>query len=200
MFERSAARRLTVAVLVAGAFAAAPGAAHAKKQPSCASKGSTTILRTGKVRVFEVGKVNRTVYACLLRNGKKLEVAQYISCGCSSADEPQPVIWVAREAVAVNDSECPPQGQGCTGTVASFDVRDRARKYREDVPTGVISDLVLKPNASFAYIAADTVRKADSAGIGELDAGPDVREGSLARAGSTVYWTKAGQAFSAELQ
>jgi hypothetical protein len=58
---------------------------------------------------------------------------------------------------------------------------------------------VLKGNASFAYIAADTVRKADSAGVGELDPGP-VEAGSLARAGSIVYWTKAGQPFSARLQ
>jgi hypothetical protein len=84
--------------------------------------------------------------------------------------------------------------------VGSFDVRHRVQKYVEDVPGGVISELVLKANASFAYIAGDgTVRKADANGIGQLDPGPAIEQGSLARAGSIVYWTKAGQAFSARL-
>jgi hypothetical protein len=102
--------------------------------------------------------------------------------------------------VAVHEFFCPPDGSPCAGNVASFDVRRRVRKYREEVPGGTISDLVLKSNGSFAYIANDTVRKADSAGIGQLDPGPAIETGSLARAGSTVYWTKAGAPFSAKLQ
>jgi hypothetical protein len=74
------------------------------------------------------------------------------------------------------------------------------RLHRDDVPQGFVAQLVLKPNGSFAYIANDTVRKADSAGVGQLDPGPNIEAGSLARAGSIVYWTKNGQPLSARLQ
>jgi hypothetical protein len=107
---------------------------------------------------------------------------------------------VNAKAVAVNAFFCPPDASPCTGAVASYDLGKRVRKYHESAPGGVVSDLVLKPNGSFAYIAGDTVRKADSAGIGQLDPGPAIEKGSLARAGSTVYWTKVGQPFSAQLQ
>jgi hypothetical protein len=115
------------------------------------------------------------------------------------SDEPTPTILVNRESLAVNSYGCPPPGTGdCAGSVASFDLRRRVRKYHETVPGGVVSQLVLKPNGSFAYIAANAVRKADSAGIGELDPGA-VEAGSLARAGSIVYWTKDGAPYSARL-
>ena len=68
------------------------------------------------------------------------------------------------------------------------------------MPGGVFSQLVLKSNGSFAYIAADgTVRKTDADGFAQLDAGPAVEKGSLSRAGSIVYWTKAGQQFAARI-
>jgi hypothetical protein len=199
---RNARGRMTVAVLVAGAVAAVPaGAVEAKTAPKpCQPKGSTTIARNSKVRVYETGSMNRTVFGCRLAGGKRLAIGTYTSCDCSVADEPQPIVWLNGESVAVHKSFCPPDGSPCTGTVASFDIRKRVRKYREDVPGGLISDLVLKSNGSFAYIANDTVRKADTAGIGQLDPGPAIEKGSLARAGSTVYWTKAGAPFSAQLK
>lgn len=190
-------RALIVALVL---FALPAGVAEAKTK-SCQRKGSHTLASSSKVRVYEVGDVDRTVFGCLRSTNKRKTVATYTSCDCSVGDEPTPRIWLNREAVAVNRYGCPPPGlEGdCGGTVASFDLRKRVKRYAEEVPKGFVAQLVLKPNASFAYIAADTVRKADSAGTGELDAGP-VEAGSLARAGSIVYWTKAGQAFSARLQ
>jgi hypothetical protein len=195
-------RSLTVALLVAGAATVLPaGTAEAKAKP-CQAKGSRTLVSTSKVRVYEVGDIDLTVYGCLRSTGKRKVVADYTSCGCSVGDEPTPRIWVNSEALAVNRYGCPPPGlEGdCGGTVASFDLRKRSKRYGEDVPKGFVAQLALKANGSFAYIAADTVRKADSAGIGQLDPGPMIESGSLARAGSIVYWTKAGQAFSARLQ
>ena len=196
--------RLTVVALLVASLALAPAAAEgAKKKPKpCARKGSTTVAASSKLRVYEVGGYDRTVYGCLRAKNKRMVVARYSSCDCSTSDEPQPPIWLNRETVAANEYGCPPPGGGpeCNGIVASFDIRHRVKKYAEVVPGGIVDDLVLKSNGSFAYIAADTVRKADSAGIGQLDAGPGVEEGSLARAGSIVYWTKAGKAYSTRLQ
>src|SRR4051795_2834667 len=189
-------------VLVALLVALVPtGVAEAKAKP-CQLKGSRTLLASSKVRVYEVGDIDRTVYGCLRSTGKRKAVAGYTSCDCSTSDEPTPRIWLNSEALAVNRYGCPPPGlEGdCGGTVASFDLRKRLKRHGEDVPKGFVAQLTLKANGSFAYIADGTVRKADSAGVGQLDPGPMVEDGSLARAGSIVYWTKAGQAFSARLQ
>ena len=192
-------RPMMVALVVVLAIGPA-GVAEAANKP-CQRKGSHTLASSSKVRVYEVGGIDRTVIGCLRSTDKRKAIATYTSCGCSVSDEPTPKIWLNREAVAVNRYGCPPPGlEGdCGGTVASFDLRKRLKRYGEDVPKGFVAQLVLKPNGSFAYIAADTVRKADSAGTGQLDAGP-VEAGSLARAGSIVYWTKAGQPFSARLE
>jgi hypothetical protein len=198
MRQNFAVRPIILAVLLAVAVPAAPAAAAAKSK-RCDRKGSTTILRTAKVRVYEVGRLDRTVFGCLLRNGRRTAVAEYTSSDSSISDEPRPTIWVNRDSLAAHEFFCPPDASPCTGNVASYDLRRRARKYAETVPGGVISQLVLKSNGSFAYVAADTVRKADSAGIGELDPGPSIEKRSLARAGSIVYWTKLGQPFSARL-
>jgi hypothetical protein len=194
-------RRVMVAVVVAGAAAAIPtGVAEAKTKP-CQLKGSRTLLASSKVRVYEVGDLDRTVYGCLRGTGKRKAVASYSSCDCSVGDDPTPQVWASREALAVNSYGCPPPGLGdCVGTVSSFDLRKRVRKYHDTVPKGFVAQLVLMPNGSFAYIGGDTVRKADGAGAGELDPGPAIEDGSLARAGSIVYWTKADQPFSARLQ
>jgi hypothetical protein len=194
-------RRVMVAVVVAGAAAAIPtGVADAKAKP-CQLKGSRTLLASSKVRVYEVGDLDRTVYGCLRSTGKRKAVASYTSCDCSTGDDPTPQLWVTREALAVNSYGCPPPGLGdCAGSVSSFDLRKRVRKQQDTVPKGFVDQLVLMPNGSFAYIASDTVRKADGAGAGELDPGPAIEKGSLARAGAIVYWTKAGQPYSARLQ
>jgi hypothetical protein len=209
MFQRLAVRRLVLlGALLVGAVAAAPaGAASAKHKPKpCERTGSTTIVRNSLVRVYETRDADfnssnhLTIYGCSLRNGKRMKIAGYVNSGGSTADEPRPTIWLNREAVAANNPFCPPTGDPCTGRVGSFDVHRRVKKYLEDVPGGIAVQLVLKPNASFAYIAGDgTVRKADADGIAQLDPGPAIENGSLALAGSIVYWTKAGQPFSARL-
>jgi hypothetical protein len=189
-------RPVMVALLV---VALPTGVADAKTKP-CQLKGSRTIAASSKVRVYEVGDVDRTVFGCLRSTGKRKAVASYSSCDCSVSDEPTPAVWLNREALAVDSYSCPPPGLGdCVGDASSFDLRRRVKKHQDTVPQGIVSQLVLKSNGSFAYIAADTVRKADAAGVGELDPG-QVEAGSLARAGSIVYWTKAGQPLSARLQ
>jgi hypothetical protein len=192
-------RSLIVALLVVAIGPA--GVAEAKTKP-CQRKASRTLASSSKVRVYEVGDTDRTVVGCLRSTGKRKAVATYTSCDCSVSDEPTPKLWLNREALAVNRYGCPPPGlEGdCAGTVASFDLRQRVKRYGEDVPKGIVAQLVLKPNGSFGYIADDTVRKADGAGVGQLDPGPMIEAGSLARAGSIVYWTKAGEPFSARLQ
>jgi hypothetical protein len=207
MFKKVAVGRVMLGVLLVGAVAAAPaGVASAKPKPKCERKGSVTIARNAQVRVYETKDADfassnhRTIFACSLHDAKRLSIAGYSSCGCSISDEPRPTIWLNKDAVAANNGFCPPSGDPCTGRVGSFDARRHVRKYLEEVPGGVVSELVLKANASFAYIAGDgTVRKADANGIGQFDPGPAIERGSLARAGSIVYWTKAGQPFSARL-
>jgi hypothetical protein len=196
-------RALLVVVLAGAAAALVPaGVADAKAKPKCAPKGSRTLLRTTAVRVYEVGDIDRTIFGCLLGNGRRKAVATYSSCDCSTSDDPTPRTWVARDTVALNAYSCPPIGfdGACAGSVFSYDLRHRARKFQENVPKGYVAQLVLKPNGAFAYVDGDgEVRKVDGAGPAELDAGP-VEPRSLARANSIVYWTKAGQPYSARLQ
>jgi Ca2+-binding RTX toxin-like protein len=192
---------------VRGCELAARASSANEKPVSCARKGSTTIVRNSLVRVYETKdrdwetSTHLTIYGCSLKTGKRLVVSGYVdSQSFSDADEARPTIWLNKEAVAANHWFCPPDGSPCTGRVRSFDVRQRKQRYIEDVPGGVISQLVLKSNGSLAYVAGDgTVRKADSNGVGQLDAGPGIEKGSLARAGSIVYWTKAGEPFSARI-
>src|SRR3954447_5726608 len=180
-------------VLVALLVAVVPtGVAEAKTKP-CQLKGSRTLLASSKVRVYEGGDLDRTVYGCLRSTGKRKAVASYSSCDCSVGDDPTPQVWVSREALAVNSYGCPPPGLGdCVGSVSSFDLRKRVRKYHDTVPKGFVAQLVLMPNGSFAYIGGDTVRKADGAGAGELDPGPAIEDGSPPPAGPGVSSAEGG--------
>src|SRR3954451_16302211 len=170
-------RPLMVALFVVAIGPA--GVAEAATKP-CQRKGSRTLASSSKLRIYEVGDTDRTVVGCLRSTNKRKAVATYTSCDCSVSDEPTPKLWLNGEAVAVNRYGCPPPGlEGdCAGTVTSFDLRQRVKRHGEDVPKGFVAQLVLKPNGSFAYIADDTVRKADSAGTAQIDPGPGIENGS----------------------
>jgi hypothetical protein len=71
--------RLTVVGLLVASLALAPAAAEgAKKTPKpCARKGSTTVAASSKLRVYEVGSYDRTVYGCLRAKNRRMVVARY---------------------------------------------------------------------------------------------------------------------------
>src|SRR5215210_8311060 len=114
-----------LAALVAALLLVPAGLAEAaKRKPKpCAVKRSTTVASSSKLRVYEVGGYDRTLYGCLRSTNKRMVVARYSSCDCSTSDEPQPTIWLNRETVAANEYGCPPPGGGteCNGIVASFE-------------------------------------------------------------------------------
>ncbi len=80
--------------------------------------------------------------------------------------------------------------------------------YREDLGIGRATDVVVKTDGAVAWIAEGKhgkeygvyqVHALDSSGERTLAVGPEIDPGSLALAGSTLYWTQGGKPFSAPL-
>jgi hypothetical protein len=73
-----------------------------------------------------------------------------------------------------------------------------------DVGLGETTAIVVKSNGSVAWIVRTTeglqVRSLDKSGSHLLAAAAEIDPGSLALAGSTLYWTQAGRPMSAPLQ
>jgi hypothetical protein len=72
---------------------------------------------------------------------------------------------------------------------------------------GPITSLVVKPDAAVAWIVNTDeenggyqVHAADKTGPRVLATGADIAPGSLALAGSTLYWTQGGRPFSGVLR
>jgi hypothetical protein len=99
-----------------------------------------------------------------------------------------------------------------TGTEAqsvfAIDLRTGAVLGEATSPGGVQS-MVVKPDGAIAWIAASNVSitgfheewvyALDHDGVRLLAHGSDISDSSLALAGSTIYWTEGGKAFSAAL-
>lgn len=76
-----------------------------------------------------------------------------------------------------------------------------------DVGLGETTAIVVKRDGSVAWITRASkelgsiqVRSVDAAGSHMLAASPEIEPGSLALAGSTLYWTEGGKPFSATLE
>jgi hypothetical protein len=88
------------------------------------------------------------------------------------------------------------------------DLRDGRRVMVSEAIEDSIFDWVLKRNGSIAWLrdrfdpsgVRYEVHKRDSTGTALLEDGRDVEHGSLALAGSRVYWTRGGAPRTAELR
>ena len=199
-------KALTLTLVVVGAIAASPQVAAAETRRACEPRGSEVVLENTEARIYFVHKGTAyRAYACSnrRRNPRHHLLARWRGCECTAPEDFEPQVWLAGEVVAWNQVYCDPNGESCTGYTTSMRVTSGRPLRTAD--TGPIMELALKPNGSFAYLRfvrndlstpADDVfevHKTDEQGAALLDAGRGIDMGSLAQAGSRLYWLNDGQ-------
>lgn len=203
-------RRVSLTILSALllALTAAPAQARRADAPPpakpCAAKGSTTYARTAQARVYArttAESDDHVLVGCLLGSGRRVTLDSWFSCGCSRGDEFEPQVWARGTVIAINRYSCPPDPLLglCNGRAHTVELRT-GRTLREATTGGAIGQLVIGPRGSFAVIAARGVLKSDADGEAVLDPEPGVEPGSLALAGSLLYWTRDGVPRSVRLR
>ena len=205
-------RRVTALVLgtliAAAAAAPAEGAKH-KPQPSCAKKGSKTLLRSHDARVFTArgqsagGDPSTVLYGCLTSAGRKIELSErfddgyYVSETFSSVRlAGRYVAWHATttDSACSKYAQCPPGYQPTRSTLHVYDLK-RRRSVR--VISGQVRDpgVVLVRNGGVAWLSPATsgsqLNAADSTGQRVLDAGA-IAPGSLHAEISIISWVRDG--------
>jgi hypothetical protein len=201
-----------VRIALAAALAALlfPGAAAAKThRPTCFPPHTKTIATDAKVRVFQTRKVvehAHVTYGCLLERKRPVK---FLLLDFPTGFGP---IALAAPYVAYGDySDC--AASFCNpNAVVLQDLRGgKGQEVQGSVSVATVDGLVLKPNGSLAFIAStfdptgtilpglSVVKVEHGATPVVLDSSPGVDGGSLALAGSTLYWTDAGTPVSAPL-
>ena len=206
--RRTAIAAVLAAVLVAlAAVPANADAATRKKRAPCSAKGSVTMLATERARIYRVGEDEFDVYGCLYRVNRRHLLTSYFDCDCSRADDQPPGLWLAGDYVAYNPWSCSPVDFSCFGRVVSRRLtRISLPRFRIE-NTARVSDLVLRPNGSIAFIQGPArdfgetrLRAFDSSGERWLDTGPGIEPESLGLSrGGRLYWKKGGAPFTALL-
>jgi hypothetical protein len=196
----------TLALLVAAAallLLSPSGTAAAKShRPTCFPPHSKTIAADAKVRVFQTRKVvqhTHVLYGCLLRRKRPVT---FLLPDFPTGFGP---IVLAAPFVAYGDySDC--AAAFCNpNSVVLQDLRGgQGKPVQGQVSVATVYDLVLKPNGSLAFIAStfdsngaiipglSVVKVEHGATPVVLDSGAGVTSGSLALAGTTLYWTDGG--------
>jgi hypothetical protein len=192
-----------LALLAAAALLLLPSATAGAKshRPTCFPPHTKTIAADAKIRVFQTRRVvehAHVTYGCLL--GRKRPVKFLLP------DFPTgfgPIALVAPFVAYGDYSDC--AAAFCNpNSVVLQDLRGgKGTPVQGQVSVATVYDLVLKPNGSLAFIAStfDTngsiipglsvVNVEHGASAVVLDSGTGVMSGSLALAGSTLYWTDA---------
>lgn len=188
----------------------AGGAQAAAAKPADCRTAGTTIDAGPGGRVFfrRTEQIDR-IFFCSYRTRRRTEIGADDCLNNIQVDQTR----FTRRLLAVELFSCGPGGGGST-----FDVRRtrdgrRIRRVRTAfVPDAYLNatDLVLRGDGALAWILEirDTATappryevRASVSGTGStlLAEGADIAPGSLARAGSTLYWTQAGAPRSAPL-
>lgn len=203
-----AAISLTVlAALAVAGLAAGPASAKVKK----CSTGGVTLAAGEQSRVFSKAKAeDDPVYACRYKTGKKVKLGTYRNCSDFLSVG---LFRLAGPYVAFESESC--DLVAGKGSVKLVDLRTGVTKFsKQAAPVPLMSDepdygvqsLVLRPNGSLAWIG----RYENTSGppntnyfvqtkTATLDSGASIAGGSLAIAGSTLYWLKGGTPFTATL-
>lgn len=201
-----------LALLAAASVASAATSAARDRPAGCRSGGRTIEAGPGGRVYFQPSRDPDRVFFCSQRTGRRSALGWD---DCFNAAEVQ-LVRVSRRLLAVDLFSCGPGG-----TVSTIDLRrtGNGRRVRrlEAAPGPAalgaladLTDLVLRADGALAWIvelrAAATsppryeVRRALRGAAPELVAqGPDIAPGSLALAGSTLYWTQAGTPRSSPL-
>lgn len=191
-------RLVWLALLLLTAAPAAAGAAERRPATrECATTGRS-LAGSAQVRVYE--DTRGRVFACSLENGRRLLLGDSWTGGSSGSARVNPLA-VAGRLVAWQPQYCVPL-DGCDRTHLTIaNVFSGKRKMRRPLPGLAVTELVLRPNGSAAWIESvdgrRTLRRRDPSGEAVLAEG-DVRALALSPR-STLYWTEGGRARSAEL-
>jgi len=193
----------------------APVGAHpSKRHRSCYPPHTKTLAASARTRIFESrrrfssgSRTQHVTYGCLLSRGRAFKF-----------DEPDfptgydPIVLAGRYVAYGAYSDC--AASFCDPhSVVLQDLKNGKMTFVDGrLPVASVTDLVLRSNGSLAWIQTSfgedggfihpgyQVVKAER---GQppvvLDSGSDVAHGSLALAGATLYWTKAGKPVSTVL-
>ena len=190
-----------LAVLALLALGAPPAAA--RKESTCARKGSDTITATKTVRIFRAAG-DGDVFGCAY--GRRPVLLNQFESETTAADR----FAVAGTRVGYAVQSCDRYSSSADGCQVDINVADlRARRVRAAASypgVGGIVSLVLSRSGSLGFLLAaqqssvvqvGVVRGAAPAEI--VDEGDDVDPRSLALGGRTLFWTKAGRPKSLDL-
>lgn len=205
--------RWTTAIAVAVIGLAGPAGAGARRHRpprTCHPAHSRTVAATARVRVFSIARVVQdahVTYGCLLRRDRPVRfVLPDFPTGYAH------VTIAGRFVAYAAYSDC--AASFCDpNSVVLQDLRTGRTTYADGpVSVATISGIALKADGSLAFLSTlfdlngsplpggPQVYAVPHGGAPALlDGGPGIAPGSLARAGSTVYWTKSGIAQSATL-
>jgi hypothetical protein len=212
-------------VVAATVLAISASAAHTKSKPAlaCRHANSRLLLADGHAEIYEApevpSEVRLAVFGCAYRTGHSYELGiatrqrhEGGPGGESGILEPRLAGTFAAYAKTLY--------YATEGSRNMIIVRDlRTGRVVHEVPTGtavkpeppteglgIVVGLVVKSDGSAAWmIATDAedgsyqVHVVDKTGSRTLATGGDISPGSLALAGSTLYWTQAGSPQSATL-
>lgn len=203
---------ILLALSLAAPDVAAAGGALGPGRSGCHFSGTTIDAGPGGRVFYRPTRDPDRVYLCSYRTGRRTPIG---SDDCFNAVEVQ-ITRFSRRFLAVDTRSCAPGGTA--STLYLYRTRN-GRRVRgvADVPgpftPGAVSDvtdLVLRGDGALAWIVGlrDTVdsgpryqvRASLGGTVSTLVAeGSDIAPGSLALAGSTLYWTQAGAPHSTRL-
>ena len=219
--RRTPALTLALVLVTLAIGALTPRPAAAAGSAGCDSAGSRTVYGTSLGRVFTKRRTTSgqprayvAHYSCARRYGRRFLLAESDFAG---EDEYGPFRFAGPFLAYAFFASC----AACEerqGAIMVQSLRTGRHLHRaeaiEPLDTGdeVVTDLVVKRNASVAWIAIHEdppsaggtrtveVNGQGTAGRVRLDAGPDVAPRSLTLSGATVSWSKGGRRASATLR
>ena len=196
---------LFLAVGAAGS-AAAPGRAA-----GCATSGRTIDAGPGGRVFYRRRRDPDRIYLCSYGTGRRTSIGWD---DCFNAAEVQ-LTRFARRYLAVDTFSCGPGGTASTLDLRRTRDGRRVRRVAAAAPSGPgsladVTDLLLRGDGTMAWIVErrdsptsppryELRRSATGSASSVLAQGSDLVPGSLALAGSTLYWTQAGTPRSAPL-
>jgi hypothetical protein len=185
------------AVLVAGLGQIPTGESALGR--SCAT-GGTTLDANRYARLFRRGdRFINAVYACL-RDGRRRFIGEQTDLASGT------YIYRLSGRFVAHDTLICAYPERCVAVLEVEDVRTGkvVRGTTDTDPGSPVQDLVVTPAGRAAWIRATAttrqVLRFDAAGRpAVLDEGPDIRSGSLALTGTTLYWIHGEQPRTAQL-
>lgn len=197
-------------------LASAPGAGAA--QAHCLQNGDKVLAKSHRAVVFDRSTHHghgSSAYTAITAFGCWRATGQKVRLGIDDDDLGERVthVRIAGRFVGFASVSCDGTGSSCSTAVYVWNVKKRTRRRHSDALQGTsdlydVRSLVLKRNASVAWIARDDdadptnyqVRKIDADGHATLASGHDINGGSLRLHESELTWKQGGSERHATLR